>query len=103
MGDKNLEGKTALVTGAGRGLGRAFSIGLAAAGMRVAAVARSADQIAETVRLIKATGGSAVALRADVSDPAELRRMAQEARDRLGPIDVLINNAGAGGPLRPAW
>ena len=98
-----MDGQVALITGAGRGLGRAFSIGLAAAGMRVAAVARSADQIAETVRLIEASGGSAVALRADVSDPAEVRRMAQEARDRLGPIDVLINNAGAGGPFGPTW
>jgi NAD(P)-dependent dehydrogenase (short-subunit alcohol dehydrogenase family) len=98
-----MEGQVALITGAGRGLGRAFSIGLAAAGMRVAAVARSADQIAETVRLIEASGWSAVALRADVSDPVEVRRMAQEARDRLGPIDLLINNAGAGGPFGPTW
>jgi len=98
-----MEGQVALITEAGRGLGRGFSIGLAAAGMRVAAVARSADQVAETVRLIEASGGSAVALRADVSDPVEVHRMAQEARDRLGPIDLLINNAGAGGPFGPTW
>src|SRR6266446_2938830 len=90
MSDKNLEGKVALVTGAGRGLGRAFAIGLAGAGARVAAVARSTDQIAETVTLIEAGGGTAIALRADVSDPAAVRRMADEARARLGPIDLLI-------------
>src|SRR5713101_3631112 len=101
MSDKNLE--VALVTGAGRGLGRAFSIGLAAAGMRVAAVARSASQIAETVCLIEDAGGTAIALIADVADPLAVRRMAEEARERLGPIGLLINNAGAGGPFGPTW
>ncbi len=95
MRDKKLEG-VALVTGAGRGLGRAFSIGLAAAGMRVAAVARTASQIAETARLIEDAGGAAIALIADVSDPLAVRRMAEEARERLGPIGLLVNNAGAG-------
>src|SRR5437667_12692907 len=92
-----MDGQVALITGAGRGLGRAFSIGLAAAGMRVAAVARSADQIAETARLIEEAGGTAIALCADVTDPLAVRRMAGEARERLGPIDLLINNAGVGG------
>src|SRR5258706_16162763 len=103
MRDKNLEGRVALVTGAGRGLGRAFSLGLAAAGMSVAAVARSADQIGETVRLIEEAGGTAIALCADVCDPPAVRRMAEEARERLGQIDLLINNAGAAGPIGPAW
>src|SRR6266571_4968570 len=103
MSDKKLEGGVALVTGAGRGLGRAFSIGLAAAGMRVAAVARSADQIAETAHLIEEAGGTAIALCADVTDPLAVRRMAEEARERLGPIDLLINNAGSGGPFGPTW
>src|SRR5439155_17882457 len=102
MSDKNLEGKVALVTGAGRGLGRAFSIRLAAAGMRVAVMARSADQIAETVGLIEGTGGTAIALRADVSEPLAVREIARQARGRLGPIDLLINNAGFGGPFCPS-
>ena len=84
MGDKKLEGGVALVTGAGRGLGRAFAIGLAAAGMRVAAVARSADQIGQTVRLIEDAGGMATALCADdPSDPPAVRRMAEETREKL--------------------
>jgi len=103
MSDKKLEGGVAVVTGAGRGLGRAFSIGLAAAGMRVAAVARSADQIGETVQRIEEAGGTAVALCADVTDPSAVRRMAEQARERLGPIDLLINNAGSGGPFCPTW
>src|SRR6478735_3800973 len=102
MGDKSLKGGVALVTGAGRGLGRAFAIGLAAAGMRVAVVARSSDQIGETVRLIEEAGGIAVALSADVADPPAVRRMAEETRETLGPVDLLINNAGAPGPLGPA-
>src|ERR1700688_4308285 len=103
MNDKGLVGQAALITGAGRGLGRAFSLGLTAAGMRVAVVARSADQIAETVRLIQAAGGTAIAIRADVSDPSSAKRMAQEVRQSLGPIALVVNNAGAGGPFGPAW
>ena len=103
MNDKSLGGQAALVTGAGRGLGRAFALGLAGAGARVAVVARSADQIAETVRLIQAAGGTAVAIRADVTDPRAVQQMALEARQSLGPIDLLVNNAGAGGPFGPAW
>ena len=103
MTDKNLLGEVAVVTGAGRGLGRALAIGLAAAGARVAVVARSADQIAETVNLIQAGGGTATAVRADVSDPFAVREMAREARERLGPISVLVNNAGSGGPIGPTW
>jgi NAD(P)-dependent dehydrogenase (short-subunit alcohol dehydrogenase family) len=103
VNDKSLEGQVALITGAGRGLGRAFALGLTAAGMRAAVVARSADQIAETVRLIQAAGGTAVAIRADVTDPHAVQRMAQEARQSLGPIDLLINNAGAGSPFGPTW
>ena len=103
MNNKTLAGRVALITGAGRGLGRAFSLGLAGAGMRVAVVARSADQIAETVRLIQAAGGRAVAIVADVTDPHAVTRMAQEARRTLGAVDVLINNAGAGGPFGPSW
>jgi len=102
MDDKKLEGGVALVTGAGRGLGRAYALGLAAAGMRVAVVARSSDQIGETVRLIEEAGGMAIAQSADVSDPVAVRRIAEETREKLGPVDLLINNAGAPGPLGPA-
>jgi NAD(P)-dependent dehydrogenase (short-subunit alcohol dehydrogenase family) len=99
----NLEGQVALITGAGRGLGRAFSLGLAKAGMRVAVVARSGDQIAETVSLIEAAGGTGIAIPADVSDPGAVKQMAQEVRQSLGVVDLLINNAGAGGPFGPTW
>src|ERR1700682_210511 len=103
MNDKSLNQQAALITGAGRGLGQAFALGLAAAGMRVAVVARSADQIAETVSLIQAAGGTAIAIRADVSDPRAVKPMAREARKSLGPIDLAVNSAGAGGPFGPTW
>ena len=103
MNHKGLEEQVALITGAGRGLGRAFSLGLAKAGMRVAVVARSADQLAETVSLIQAAGGTAIAIPADVADPGAVKEVAQEVRRSLGPVDLLINNAGAGGPFGPTW
>jgi NAD(P)-dependent dehydrogenase (short-subunit alcohol dehydrogenase family) len=102
MSDKKLGG-VALVTGAGRGLGRAFALGLAGSGMRVAAVARSADQVGETVRLIEEAGGTALALAADISDPAQVAGTARTVRERLGEVDLLVNNAGSSGPIGPGW
>jgi len=98
-----LDGQVALITGAGRGLGRAFALGLAKAGMRVAVVARSVDQIAETASMIQEAGGTAIAIPADVSDPGAVKQMAQEVRQSLGSVDLLINNAGAGSPFGPTW
>jgi len=103
MNDSLLEGQIALVTGGGRGLGRAFAIGLAQARARVAVVARSADQVEETARMIRDAGGTAIAITADVSDPSSVSAMYREVERALGPVDVLVNNAGAGGPFGPTW
>src|SRR5437868_11552260 len=91
---------TALVTGGGRGIGQGIALGLAKAGMRVAVTARSADQLAETVDL---AGGNAIAHAADMADPAAVRAMVREIEQRLGTIDLLVNNAGTGGPFGPLW
>ena len=93
-----LDGQVALVTGGGRGIGRRIVLELAEAGMRVAVAARSRDQVTETAR---DAGG--VALEADVADPAAVRAMVREATDALGPIDLLVNNAGINLRDERAW
>ena len=89
---------TALVTGGGRGIGQGVALRLAKEGMRVAVSARSADQLAETVRL---SDGKILAITADVSQWEDVCVMVARAERELGPIDLLINNAGIGGPLAP--
>ena len=99
----SLMGQVALVTGAGRGLGRVFAQTLAAAGLRVAVTARSVEQLAETVSLIEAAGGCAIALPGDVTDQAVVERVVERVRHQLRPIDLLVNNAGLWGPINPVW
>ena len=90
-----LEGKTALVTGAATGIGRAISVALAAAGARVAVnhLGR-AGEARQVVKIIAAAGASAVEVEADVTKAIKVERMVGKVRDALGPIDILVNNAG---------
>lgn len=91
---------TALVTGGGTGIGRACSLALHRAGHAVAiSYRRSADDAESAVAEIEADGGRAVAVRADVTDDAAVHAMVAEVRERLGPVAVLVNNAGATVPL----
>ncbi|MEJ2871356.1 SDR family oxidoreductase [Actinomycetospora sp. OC33-EN08] len=86
---------TALVTGGGTGIGRAISEALARQGHPVAVVySRSADDARATVEAIRSAGGQAAAFRADVTDEGSVRATATEVRDTLGPVTVLVNNAG---------
>lgn len=104
-----LDGQSAIVTGASRGLGRSIALALAAEGAAVAVVARTEHvwderlpgTIGETVAEIEAAGGRAVAIRADLLNRDDLPRLVDEARDALGPITVLINNAAFTAPGRP--
>lgn len=98
-----LRGSVAIVTGAGRGLGRATALALAQAGASVAVVARSEEQLAETVRGVTEAGGNTLAFVADVTDAAAVERMAREVERTVGPVDLLVNNAGTMGPLGPIW
>lgn len=98
-----LRSQVAIVTGAGRGLGRAIALALARAGARVGVVARSEEQLAETVGGVREAGAEALAVVTDVSDPAAVERMARQVERTLGPADLLVNNAGTTGPLGPMW
>ena len=91
-----LAGQVAVVTGGGRGIGAAIAQALAAEGMAVAVTARSADQLADVVSAIESRGGTAIAVVADVAEPAQVQAALAEVVDRLGPIDLLVNNAGRG-------
>ncbi|HEX3536734.1 MAG TPA: glucose 1-dehydrogenase [Stellaceae bacterium] len=89
-----LDGKLALVTGAGRGIGHAIALALASAGAEVVLNSRSPDQLAETAAEIKAAGGSARLLPFDLTD----RGAARNAIAGLGRLDILVNNAGMNRP-----
>ncbi|MEU0806079.1 SDR family oxidoreductase [Streptomyces sp. NPDC005970] len=87
-------GKTALVTGAGSGLGRAIALAFAAEGASVVAAGRTATTLDETVGLIEAAGGTAAAVVADVTDSGQVRALVRETVGRFGGLDIAVNNAG---------
>ena len=92
-----LKGKVALITGGGSGMGRAASLLFAREGAKVAAIDVTEASAAETARMIKAAGGEAISLRADVSDSEDARAMVEETVRAFGGLDVLYNNAGIEG------
>jgi NAD(P)-dependent dehydrogenase (short-subunit alcohol dehydrogenase family) len=102
-GSRPLDGKVALVSGGGRGLGRLLSLRLADAGAAVGLIARSPAELAAVVGEINRAGGVAAAVSADITDPRATAAAAAELRQRLGAVEILINNAGASGPTGPAW
>ncbi len=101
MGMFDLTGKTAFVTGASRGIGRAIAVALAEAGADVALVARSADGLAETAESITAVGRAAYVIPADVTSYDAVADAAAAAIDKLGYVDVVVNNAGGSNFMVP--
>lgn len=89
-----LAGQTALVTGASSGFGRAISLAFAAEGAQVALVARREEALKEIAEAIEAQGGRAVICVADVANEGQILDACRKAREALGPIGILINNAG---------
>jgi len=89
----SLAGRTAVITGGGRGIGAATAIALAEAGARVAVAARNEAQVVEVAAQMRADGLEGFAFRCDVTDPRQVRDLALSAREALGQVDILINNA----------
>jgi 3-oxoacyl-[acyl-carrier protein] reductase len=90
----DLSGQTAIVTGASRGIGKAIAMRLAAAGAKVACVARSADKLKETADAIAAAGGTAEVHPCDVTDSAAVSKLVEELAEKWGGLDIVVNNAG---------
>ncbi len=90
-----LKSAVAVVTGSGRGIGRAIAREFASGGAKVALVSRTASQLDVVAEEITRDGGTAIALPADVTDEEAVRRMADRVEKELGPIDILVNNAGS--------
>ena len=97
----SLAGRVALVTGAGRGIGRALSLGLVRAGAGVAILARSEDELNQVARAANALGGAALVVTADVGDQGQVADAASRVQRELGTVEVLINNAAVVWPLGP--
>jgi NAD(P)-dependent dehydrogenase (short-subunit alcohol dehydrogenase family) len=97
----DLKGMVAVVTGGGRGLGRAFAQALAGVGCSVAVVARSEAELAETVGLIGRAGGQAQAFPADITDAGAVDVAFAAIEQSFGAVDLLVNNAGVIGPIAP--
>jgi 3-hydroxybutyrate dehydrogenase len=96
-----LQRRVALITGAGRGIGRAIALAFANEGARVALTARTASELDEVVGKIRSGGGEAVALTADLAAPGEPQRVIRDTEAALGPVEILVNNAGIGSSSNP--
>lgn len=91
---KELKGKKAIVTGGGRGIGRAIALALADYGCDVAVASRTRDEIERTANEIAMFGSRGIAIQADISDPLDVEFMVKKTVETLGGIDILVNNAG---------
>jgi NAD(P)-dependent dehydrogenase (short-subunit alcohol dehydrogenase family) len=88
-----LEDRVAIVTGGGKGIGRAISLALADEGAAVVTAARTPEPLEEVANQIRANGGRAKAIQTDIADPAQVKRMVAETVEEFGQLDILVNNA----------
>lgn len=91
----SLEGKTAIVTGGGRGIGKAIAQGFAKAGAKVAITSRKIDDLEDTAKQIQASGGEALPVQAHLGKMEGIQQMVDTVMDKFGRVDILVNNAGA--------
>ena len=96
-----LEGRVAVITGAGRGIGRAIALAYAGEGAKLALAARSEAELREGVAAASSQGAEAIAVPTDVTSQEDTERLASRVLDHFGRIDVLVNNAGVSGPVGP--
>lgn len=97
----SLEGKTAIVTGASRGIGRSIALGFAEAGAKVTVAARSVDDLETLAKEIEAAGSEALVVPTDVRERESLQALVDQTIERFGKVDVLVNNAGGSNFMAP--
>ena len=95
------DGKVALITGAGRGIGRAIAVAYAKEGAKLALAARTLSELEETARQAEALGAATCVIPCDVTDPQQVEAMVASTLDCYPTIDILVNNAGIVGPVGP--
>ena len=93
-----LKDKVAIVTGGGRGIGKAISMAFASEGATVVIAARTSSTLDNTVEKVNSDGGRAKAVQADISDEKQVQRLVAETINDYGRVDILVNNSGIGGP-----
>ena len=99
----DLRGRTAIVTGAGSGIGRELARGFGRAGMRVVCAGRHEDSLRETVALLGRDGAKGLPVRTDVADPASVHALVDASQAAYGAVDLLFANAGSFKSIGPVW